>query len=62
MILGPPATITAIFGIEILMTAIVRKYRKDLSRHIFNDMANKREYRWFIPKYMEAYKRVMQEK
>lgn len=62
MVLGPPATIAGIFGLEILMTAVVRRHRKDLSRHIFNDMANKREYRWFIPKYMEAYRRVAQQK
>jgi hypothetical protein len=62
MMSGPPVTIAVIFGIEILMTALTRRYRKDLSRHIFNDMANKREYRWFIPRYMEAYRRVAQQK
>jgi hypothetical protein len=56
---GPPAIVLPIFGVEILMTVIARRYRKDISRHFFNDMANKRQYRGFIKEYMETYRKVV---
>jgi hypothetical protein len=59
---GPPAIGFAVLAFEVLLTVAVRTKSKDIVRYVFNDLGNKKEYRQFLTRYLETYRRVTAKK
>lgn len=55
---GGPIYLILVFGLEIIMSTLVRYFAPERNRHLFNDMRVKRRYKWFLEKYLRVYRAV----
>ncbi len=55
---GGPVYLALVFGLEFIMSMLIRCFAPERNRHLFNDMRVKRRYKWFLEKYLHVYRAV----